>query len=223
MADIKAILFDFNGTLFWDSTYHDRAWADFAQKYAFRNVSDEQMKHHVHGRSNPDILAYIFGNIPDNNSIKKYSQIKEEMYLRLITSDKGLSELAPGAKELLDYLKNNNYLLNIATSSEKENVEFFFKHLDLGQWFELKKVVFFDGSFNPKPAPDIFLKAAKNMGMHPENCLVVEDSIAGIQSARNAGIQKILYIENGTPIDSIRINHLIDGRINHFKLLKDYL
>lgn len=223
MNSNKAVLFDFNGTLFWDSPFHDTAWSEFAGKYASRNISGEEMKENVHGRTNPDILNYVFNKQLSEKEIHQYTRLKEELYIRLIQSDNGLHHLAPGAEDLLCYLTGNEIPINIATSSEKGNVEFFFQHLDLYLWFDFEKVVYFDGSFNPKPAPDIFLIAAENINVPIEDCLVLEDSIAGIEAARKAGAKTVVYVENNTPLMHHQIDGLVDGKISNLKEIKKFL
>ena len=112
-------------------------------------------------------------------------------------------KLSPGSIELFEYLKRKNIPFTIATSSEIGNVRFFFKHLGLGTWFDINSIVFDDGSFPGKPAPDIYLKAAQKIGLAPNNCLVVEDARSGIRSAHAAGIGYIVALgpkENHTEL-----------------------
>jgi beta-phosphoglucomutase-like phosphatase (HAD superfamily) len=76
----------------------------------------------------------------------------------------------------------------IATASGKNNVDFFIQHLDLDRWFEQEKIMYDDGQISGKPAPDLYLRAAENLNLSPESCVVVEDSHSGIQAAHAAGI-----------------------------------
>jgi len=103
-------------------------------------------------------------------------------------------KLAPGAVELLNYLKRQAILFTIATSSEIGNLRFYYEHLDLAKWFDFDIVAYDDGSMPSKPAPDIYLRAARKLQLEPADCTVIEDSRAGIQSAHNAGIGKIIAI-----------------------------
>ena len=110
-------------------------------------------------------------------------------------------ELAPGAIELLDYLKENNIPRTIATMSEWDNVEFYIKNFHLEKWFDIDKIVYSDGTIPGKPAPDIFLIASQKLGLEPKECVVIEDAIAGINSAKSAGIGKIVAIASLEPIE----------------------
>ena len=104
------------------------------------------------------------------------------------------TKLAQGAPELLDFLVEKNIPHTIATASDRVNVDFFIEIFDLPRWFEVEKIVFDDGFMPNKPAPDIYLKAAKRLGLEPQECIVVEDAISGIDSAKSAGIGKIIAI-----------------------------
>ena len=116
---------------------------------------------------------------------------KEQKYRDIAIRQKDF-RLSPGAEQLLFLLKKSDVPMTIATSSEIGNVKFFFEHLGLENWFPLDKEVFDNGTFRGKPAPDIYLLAAKKIGLPPEECIVVEDAKSGISAARSAGIGKII-------------------------------
>jgi beta-phosphoglucomutase-like phosphatase (HAD superfamily) len=103
-------------------------------------------------------------------------------------------ELSPGAVELLEFLAAHEIPYTIATASGKSNVGFFFEHLDLNRWFDVDRIVYDDGSRPGKPAPDIYLEAARSLGLEPAQCVVIEDSISGVQAAHAAGIGCIIAL-----------------------------
>ena len=133
--------------------------------------------------------------------VDKYGKEKEAVYRKRCLLDPETFKLAPGAIELLDYLKEKNIPRTIATMSEWDNVEFYIKEFHLDKWFDLEKIVYSDGTIPGKPAPDIFLIAAKKLELNPKDCVVVEDAIAGINSAKSAGIGKIIAIASLEPIE----------------------
>ena len=106
----------------------------------------------------------------------------------------------PVANDLLDYLKEKNIPRTIATMSEWDNVEFYINEFHLEKWFDLDKIVYSDGTIPGKPAPDIFMIAADKIGLKPSECLVFEDAIAGINSAKSAGVGKIVGVASIEPI-----------------------
>lgn len=191
---ISGVIFDFNGTLFWDSDKQELAWRRFAEKLCNRKISDDEFKMYFHGRTNSSIIEYLTGEKPDKETLDRLTQEKEEIYRGLCKQDTDNFKLAPGAVELLDFLHNNNIPITIATASEITNVKFFIKEFNLDKWFDTSKIVFDDGTFKGKPEPDIYLKAADKINISPNKCLVIEDAISGITAAKRANIGKIIAI-----------------------------
>ena len=198
---IKGVIFDFNGTLFWDSQLHIDAWKDYSAKIRAVPFTEEEMLQHMFGRTNADIIEYATGKKPSKELLEKIASEKEAYYRDMCLKRPDEFHLAPCAVEFLDYLKANQIPMTIATMSEWCNVEFYIKEFNLAKWFDLEKIVYSDGSMSGKPAPDIYLRAAKNLGLHPKDCLVVEDALSGIKSAQDAGIGNIIAIASREPID----------------------
>lgn len=196
----KGIIFDFNGTLFWDSKKHLEAWREFSKRVRPYPFTDDEMREYMFGRTNEDILAYLIGKRPSPELVKKLGQEKEAVYRQMCRDDAENTHLAPFAEEFLDYLRENNIPRTIATMSDKNNVDFYIEEFNLTKWFDISKIVYDDGNIKGKPAPDIYLKAAANLGLAPEECVVVEDALSGIESAKNAKIGKIIAIASMEPV-----------------------
>ena len=196
----KGIIFDFNGTLFWDSEKHLEAWREFSKRVRPYPFTDDEMRQYMFGRTNEDILAYLIGKRPSPELVKKLAQEKEAVYRQMCRDDAENTHLAPFAEEFLDYLTENNIPRTIATMSDKNNVDFYIEEFNLTKWFDISKIVYDDGNIKGKPAPDIYLKAAANLGLAPEECVVVEDALSGIESAKNAKIGKIIAIASMEPV-----------------------
>ena len=197
----KGIIFDFNGTLYWDSAKHKQAWREFSKIIRGTEFSDEEMVHHMFGRTNEEIIEYAIGRKPAPEMVEKYGQEKEALYRQRALNDSENFHLAKGAVEFLDFLKKREIPRTIATMSDKVNVDFYFENFDLAKWFDIDKVVYADGIVPSKPAPDIYQIAAKNLGLEPKECIVVEDAISGIKSASSAGIGKIIAICSEEPYE----------------------
>lgn len=191
---MQGIIFDFNGTLLFDSQLHYDAWKLFSKKLRGYEFSDKEMRENMFGRTNADIIEYTLGYKPSEDEIIKLAFEKEEMYRQMCMKNKKDFVLAPYAEEFLDYLKEKNIPRTIATMSEWDNVDFYIKEFKLERWFDLDKIVYSDGKIAGKPAPDIYLIAAKNIGLNPKDCVVIEDSLAGLESAYNAKIGHIIAI-----------------------------
>ena len=191
---MKGIIFDFNGTLYWDSQLHYDAWREYSKILRGYEFTTREMQEKMFGHTNEDIIEYAIGKKPSKKLVEKYGKEKEALYRKQCLADKENFHLAPGAVELLDYLKLNNIPRTIATMSEWDNVDFYIKEFHLDRWFDINKIVYSDGKIPGKPAPDIFLIAAKKINLNPADCIVVEDAYAGIKAAKSAGIGKIVAI-----------------------------
>lgn len=197
----KAIIFDFNGTLFFDSEKHLEAWREFSKRLRKNAFTDEEMRDYMFGRTNEDIIAYLIGKKPEPELVEKLAREKEAVYREMCRKDYKNTVLAPGAEEFLNFLKENNIPMTIATMSEKDNVDFYIKEFNLEKWFDINKIVYADGTIPGKPAPDIYIKASKILGIEPKDCIVVEDAVSGIESARGANIGKIIAIASMESVD----------------------
>lgn len=196
----KGIIFDFNGTLFWDSKKHLEAWREFSKRVRPYPFTDDEMRDYMFGRTNEDILAYLIGERPSKELVDKLGQEKEAVYRDMCRDDKENTCLAPFAVEFLDYLKENNIPRTIATMSNKANVDFYIEEFNLEKWFDIEKIVYDNGKIKGKPAPDIYEIAASKLGLKPCDCVVIEDAVSGIEAARAAGTGKIVAIASMEPL-----------------------
>ena len=198
---MKGVIFDFNGTLYWDSQLHYDAWIEYSKILRGTPFTKEEMRDNMFGHTNEDIIEYAIGKKPTPEMVEKYAKEKEELYRKRCLKDRANFKLAPGAEEFLDYLKSNNIPMTSATMSERDNVEFYIKEFNLARWFDIDKIVYSNGKIPGKPAPDIFLIAADKIGLAPKDCLVFEDAIAGINAAKSAGIGKIIAVDSLEPVE----------------------
>lgn len=182
------VIFDFNGVLLWDNHLHEEAWRRFSARLRGTPMTDEEMRREVHGRVNRDIFAYVLDRSVEGEELRALLEEKETIYRRLALESGDTYRLSPGAVELLDDLVALDIPRAIATSSPWVNVAFFIERLHLHRWFPSERIVYDHGRYPGKPAPDIYLEAAERLGGAPGRFIVVEDSIAGIQAARDAGI-----------------------------------
>lgn len=187
----KGMIFDFNGVLLWDSLLHEAVWSEYAEQVRGVPLSGQEIEQHLHGRVNKYILEYIQSREIGVEEALVLGAEKERLYREKCLGWDGFT-LSPGAVEFLDYLKANRIPCTIATASEIINLRFFFEQLKLDNWFDFEQVAYDDGSFPGKPAPDIYLLAAKKLNLAPADCVVVEDAVSGIAAACAAGIGYII-------------------------------
>jgi len=182
---LEAIIFDLNGTIVDDGPYHDQAWRAYAKKLGFE-VSAEEFKQNMWGKNNEAILTYLFKKTLDKAFIEKHAEDKEALYRQIYGPH--LKEIA-GLTDLLKALKTKGIKRAVATSAPLKNLNFVLNGLNIREYFEV--IVDDSQILNSKPHPEVFLTAAKQMKVKPENCVVFEDSLFGFQSARSAGMQVV--------------------------------
>lgn len=198
---IKSAIFDFNGTLFFDTDKHNKAWRMYGEMLLKRPVSDYELQNYILGRNNKLILTYLLGRTPTEEETKTLGGEKEAFYRQLCLADPEHFHLAPGAENFLNKLKERGIPCTIATSSDLENINFYFESFNLSRWFKKELCVYENGSFNSKPAPDIYQKAAEKLKMPPNDCTVFEDAVSGINSAYSAGIGQIFAVASSASPD----------------------
>ncbi|MFL2097413.1 HAD family hydrolase [Marinilactibacillus psychrotolerans] len=221
---MKGIIFDFNGTMFQDSHFHEKAWIHIIKKYSTKAVTEEDILHKIHGQTNDKILTYFLNETLSEEKITLLSNEKEAYYRKLILNQPDLA-LTEGLEEILNILHQRNTPMTIATASPKQNVEFYYSLFNLDRWFDKDKIIYDNGSFTGKPCPDIFILAAQKLNLLPKDCLVIEDAISGLKAAMNAGIGTIIAIDpeghNQPHFDQNKLSY--DGIITNFNDFADYL
>jgi len=181
----KAVVFDMNGVIINDERIHQESWRQYCREHGFL-LSEEEFKHRVFGRSEKEILEYLYKRNITDEELEKDSNARVE---RTIAIYKPQIELAEGLKKLLDELTELSIPLAIATSSRRRYFEFIMTELDLSKHF--KAVVTAEEISNGKPDPEIYLKAADAIHVAPEDCVAIEDTISGIKAAQAAGMAVI--------------------------------
>ena len=194
-------IFDMDGVIVNNMRYHRKAWEIFFEKY-HPGLSLEKFMQHF-GRTNRDLLKLLFGEGLSPEDAARYEAEKEAIYRRIYASD-----IMPtrGFVEFLEDLKRKGMKTAVATSAPKENLEFVFKHIDVRGYFD----VLLDASevTRGKPDPEIYLRAAEKLGCRPADCLVFEDSLAGVEAARNAGM-KVVGLATTNPPEKLRRTDMI--------------
>ena len=190
----RGIIFDFNGVLFSDGDLQEQAWQVMARELRGREMTGAEFDLHMHGRSNAYVLGYLAGREITGKELAELIEAKESLFRRLCLETPDRMTLAAGAQDLLEWLERARIPRTIATSSGITNVEFYVEHLHIDRWFEVGKIIYDDGVRPGKPAPDMYLAAARNIGVDPGSSVVVEDAASGVMAAQAAGIGYIVGI-----------------------------
>ncbi len=186
---INGIIFDFNGTLFFDTPYHVEAWDAIGMEIANEHVTRERMETEYSGMPNVDTIRKMTKGTFTDEQCEFYSQKKEEMYRKAVANTPGGAHLAPGAAEFFDSLKAKNIPFTIASSSIIENINFFVKTFELDRWINPDVIIYDDGSYANKI--QMFKDAAERIGVK-DHILIFEDSLSGIKAGDAVGADLIV-------------------------------
>lgn len=190
----KGVIFDFNGTLFWDNEKHIFAWGEISKILRGKGISEDELLEHFNGVPNKQAISYLLGREGSISELNKYSEMKEEFYRKFCLEDKESFHLVEGAEELFNYLQEQQIPFTIASASIKANVDFFVKEFKLGKWIEPEHIIFDNGTYKNKI--DMFLEASHVLGVDIRECIIVEDSISGIKNGYEAGCKKIVVMDS---------------------------
>jgi len=181
---IKAVIFDLDGVIVSTDSFHYQAWKHIADKESIE--FNESVNNRLRGVSRMESLDIIL-----ESAHKKYKEMdkirlakeKNAVYIDLLTSLTS-ENILPGVVELISLLKANNIRIGVGSSSR--NCKKILTLIGLHETFD----VVIDGNdiSRSKPDPEVFEKVARKFDVEPGECLVIEDAVAGIDAAVNAGM-----------------------------------
>ena len=184
---IKGFLFDLDGVIVDTAVFHFHAWRRLAQKLGgdFTEEQNEQLK----GVSRVDSLKKIIewtGATVSDEEFQTLMVEKNEWYLELVQG-LGPQDALPGALNFLQTAYDQG--IKIALGSASKNAPMILEKLGITPLF----TAIIDGNnvVNGKPHPEVFLKGAEALGLKPSECVVFEDSIAGVQAAKTGGMSSV--------------------------------
>ena len=150
LYNCKGVIFDFNGTLFFDSEKHVLAWGKMGKELRGSEIGLEEMQAHFYGVPNNRAIEYLLQKECDEAELTKYSELKEAYYRDFCREDKETFHLVAGCHEFFDRLVEEKVPFTIASASIKPNIDFFVESFELAKWFDPEKIVYDDGSFENK-------------------------------------------------------------------------
>lgn len=185
--EIKACLFDFDGTIIDSEKYHYEAWNNVARSIGADFTYEEYLPFKSAGRK--VVIPYLLNKV----GLRCTDELYDECYkLREAEISKTLKklkkdDLIKGVVDFIKLLKENGILVAVASSSASATVTA--KRFGIYDLFD----AFVDGNalLAAKPKPDIFLYAARLLSVEPRNCVVFEDSINGLKGGKNAKMKVI--------------------------------
>ena len=190
----NAVLWDMDGVLVDTGEFHYLTWKETLELNGI--PFSRQEFQHTFGMNNEQVLTFVLGHKPDPGRLKEMSDLKEENFRKMVRDQ---SELNPAVLELLDQVQEAGIKQAIASSAPSENIDTVVDKLHIRDFFQ---AMVSGNSLPSKPDPVVFLLAAQELGVAPENCIVVEDAIAGIGAAKRANM-KCIAVAATHPIEDL--------------------
>jgi len=197
----KAVIWDMDGVIADTALYHFKAWQEVFQKRGV-NFTEEDFRRNF-GQRNDTIIRNVLGEGLSPSEIDTIAGEKEENFRQKVSQH---IKPLPGAIELIKSLKERVFSMALASSAPMENIRLIIGSLDINNCFHA--IVSGREVKEGKPSPQGFLLAAKKLGVAPENCIVIEDAVAGVTAAKRAGMH-CLAVTNTHPRVSLKEADLI--------------
>ena len=195
LAPGLALIFDLDGVIVNSMPVHELSWARYLESIGL-HVPD--MVQRMHGRRNDEIFRDFLGPLPSDTEIFAHGAAKERLYREMMQGR--LQEyMVPGVVNLLE--QTEHIPIGLASNAERPNIDFILDGAGLRKHFQ----AIVDGSQveRPKPAPEVYLRAAQTLTTAPRNCIVFEDSPVGVAAARAAGARVIGILTQGEALDHV--------------------
>jgi beta-phosphoglucomutase len=181
---VQGLLYDLDGTLIDSMPLHDQSWQLWHERHGLP-FDREGFFQATAGRSGPEIMATLMPG-SDDARMAALSDEKEQLY-----RDLAREHLRPiaGAEDLLTRCAAAGYRQAVCTAGPTKNVDVAFRRFGFDRF--VATMVNPEQGFRGKPHPDLFLEAARRLGVAPERCVVFEDAPLGIEAARRAGMRAV--------------------------------
>ncbi|MDP0495573.1 MAG: HAD family phosphatase [Verrucomicrobiota bacterium JB024] len=206
MASLQGALFDWDGVVIDSSAAHEHSWALLAEEE--KKPLPEGHFVRGFGRKNTVIIPEILEWTTDPAEIARLDARKEALY-REIIRERGIEPL-PGVRELLQGLNDAGIPCSVGSSTSRENIETIMDIAGLREYFAA--ITSAEDVSAGKPDPEVFVVAARKIHRQPEDCVVFEDAIHGIEAGL-AGGMKVVAVATTNKLEDLGIAHLAVHRL----------
>ncbi len=193
MRTAEAVVFDYNGTLYFDYRENRDAWNEISKKYRGRSFRDEEYDSMM-GMTDPLCVRRILGDDTPEETIEKVGREKETIYLALCS--KRNLKIEKDAGEFILRLKKDNIKVLIASSAPKMNMEWYYENAGIKDLFRKEDITAGRDDIPSKPNPDIFRLALETAHTEAERAICFEDSPNGLRAALATPFRKVYSIES---------------------------
>ena len=187
----RAVIWDMDGVIADTAPYHFKTWQEAFRKRGAEFTEAEFKR--LFGQRADNIIRSTLGQDMPQDEVDAIVREKNENFRRAL---KNSIKPLPGAIELIESLVKNGFRVALASSAPIQNIQLIINTLGIYNLFNV--IVFGREVLESKPSPQIFLLAAQKLGVEPENCIVIEDAIAGVAAARRAGMHCIAITSTNT-------------------------
>ena len=181
ISGIKALIFDMDGVIVDSEPLHLLAYQELFAAYNLPFTEDENRE--FLGRKDIEMAVVLIERFKLPLSPVQLVEMKERILARLLSEQ---SKARPGLYGILETARTNNVAMAVASSATLPTIELVVRTLNLQKYFH--NLSSGDEVAHGKPAPDVFLLAARRLGVDPAHCLVVEDTINGVRAALSGGM-----------------------------------
>jgi beta-phosphoglucomutase len=202
---LKAILWDLDGVITDSGDYHYQAWVQVFTPMGIPFTRDTFNE--LFGMNNTTMLSRYFDPLREGELMKEVAAKKEKLYKQVFH---GHLQLLPGVLNWLTYFREQGIRQAVASSAPADNIEPMIAELGIRHYFE---ALVSGEKIAGKPAPDVFLLAAQKLDARPADCLVIEDSTAGLEAAERAGMRSVA-VQTTNPPKALQRANLIVNRLS---------
>jgi beta-phosphoglucomutase family hydrolase len=211
MPRIRVLIFDMDGVIIDSNPVHRLAWEQYTRRNGVEMT--DAMQERMYGKRNDEIIRGFLGDHLTDAEVFAHGAAKETFYRELM-GPRVAESLVPGIREFLE--RQRNVELAVASNAEAANIDFVLDGAGLRPFFRF----IIDGHqvARPKPHPDIYLAVAAALGASPADCIVFEDSYAGVEAGLAAGMRVVgvTTTHDDLPGVSLRIRDFEDPALDNW-------
>jgi beta-phosphoglucomutase len=195
---VTGLIFDMDGVIIDSNPVHREAWEIYNRSLGVDTT--EEMHQRMYGQRNDQILRDYLGQHLSDAEVFEHGAAKERLFRELILP-RIAQHIVPGVREFIE--RHRDLPMAVASNAEPENIHFVLDSAGLAHYFR----AIIDGHqvSRPKPAPDVFLKAAESLGVSPARCIVFEDSYSGVQAGLAAGMPVVGLLTTHSDLPGTRL------------------
>jgi len=196
---MRGIIFDMDGVILDSNPYHRKAWMNFLRKRGV-NIDEKTFLDKIFGTTGKEALQVLLNEKLTDEVLEEYTRAIDAEFRENFAKTENIEPIV-GLNAFLDSISRAGCKIALGTSAPPENVEIVFERLKISKYFDL--IVDQSQISKGKPDPEIYNKVVQRMGLPKEECVVLEDSLAGVISACRAGI-KVIGITSSQPDEALK-------------------